>query len=255
LVQVNRVLIETGVVPPSPLDTSVRYKRERSGLEEWDNAKTCIERGWGDCEDLAAWECAGINLDEDPEAICVLIRTGPKLFHCVVMMSDGTLRDICPDLGMKVPGTQLEGLPWFETRGENIIGASRAMQRTLRKVATKLNPIAQAAAARRPTSNAPAYRPRPSSQTPSSSRSDRGGSEPYRPKSSRPSPTNEPDTQMNAPSPVEMVSPTSTQNPAMDLSPMPMQEYPEDEMFDLDQIDAGLDDEGEEFDEEIEDAE
>lgn len=246
LVQVNRVLIETGVVPPSPLDAGVRYKRERSGLEEWDNALTCIKRGWGDCEDLNGWECARINIDEDPEAICQLLQTGRKMFHCIILMSDGTLRDICPDLGMKVPGTALEGVPWVETRAENIIGGSRSARRQ----------VARATGIRLPGGSGTSYVPRPSSQTqsstsrpyrPASSRSGQG--EPYQPRPRSPrDPMAEPETMApGTESATQMVSPTSTANPGMDLMPMPMME-PEEAQ------DDGLD-EGEEFDAEMEEGE
>jgi hypothetical protein len=250
LVQVNRVLIETGVVPPSPLDSRVRYKREASGLEEWDNALTCVKRGWGDCEDLNGWECARINIDEDPEAICSLIKTGAKLFHCVVLMSDGSYRDVCPALGMRVPGTSLEGIPWLETRSESVIGTSAASRLLMRQQWRQRRYVPRPST---PSGNG--YRPKPSS----TNRDGSGGSDPYRPKSSRPAkrPTPvSPEQQTNEPTTVEptaqtatqMVSPTSQSTPEMDLMPMPM----EDEVLDDDQAPDELEAPGEEFDEEME---
>jgi len=235
LVQVNRVLIETGVVPPSPLDAGVRYKRERSGLEEWDNAVTCIKRKWCDCEDLNSWECARINIEEDEWAVCTLIQTGPKLFHCVIRMSDGSLRDICPDLGMKVPGTNLEGIPWVETRAENILGGSRSSRRRALRAMAKFNPLLRHGKG--------GYRPKPSS----SSRP--GSGVPYQPKpSGRTQSIREPETMPpSAPTATEMVSPTSASNPAAP-SAMPMP------MMDEDAPDMPID-EGEEFVEEMEEGE
>lgn len=220
LVQVNRVLIETGVVPPSPADTSVRYKRERSGLEEWDNALTCIRRGWGDCEDLNSWECARINLTEDEWAVCNLIQTGAKMFHCIILMSDGSRRDICPSLGMRVPGTSLEGIPWVETRAENYIGATRRQTiRALRRGGV-IPTIRHGGTGK-------AYRPKPSSQTQSST--------PYQPKSSRsdPASTTKETTPGSEAETMQMVSPQSAQNPAM--GPMPMMDDEADPAEGLDE--------------------
>lgn len=224
LVQVNRVLIETGVIPPSPLDTDVRYKRERSGLEEWDNGLTCIRRKWGDCEDLNGWECAGINLDEDPEAVCTIIQTGPRLFHCVVRMSDGSIRDVCPALGMRVPGTSLEGIPWVETRAENIIGAGlyrpkashntdtrSARQRTIDRTRKLAKGYLD-----RPWGGKTLYTPKASTRTPGN---------PYQPKSSTTRPrtpeTSTPEEQQTADDAAALTMPTSVTTPqAMTYEPM-----------------------------------
>lgn len=104
LVQCNVLLIDTGVVPASPLDANVRYQREASGLEEWNMSIYVVRIGWGDCEDLACWEAAGMRVTgEDPDARAALIQTGKHLYHCVVELSDGSYRDVCPALGMHVP--------------------------------------------------------------------------------------------------------------------------------------------------------
>jgi len=136
LVAVNEVLIQTGVVPPSPLDAGVRYKREGSGLEDWNNAYKVTKLGWGDCEDLAAWECAGIRLDGDDGAHCIIVPTGPRTWHCVVVLSNGEIIDVCPELGMhpSKAGTHApistEGvgaLEWYQApRANEYIGAGVA---------------------------------------------------------------------------------------------------------------------------------
>jgi hypothetical protein len=116
LVEANRVLIRAGVVPLSPVDAGIKYKREDSGLEEWDVASTLAKRGWGDCEDINGWECAGI-IEEgiDPDARLILIRTGRKTLHCVVQLSSGEIVDACPECGMRSRGdVAVRGLPWLE---------------------------------------------------------------------------------------------------------------------------------------------
>lgn len=236
LVQVNRVLIETGVVPPSPLDSDVRYKRERSGLEEWDNAITCLRRKWGDCEDLNAWECARINLDEDPEAVCTIIQTGPRLFHCVVRMSDGSIRDVCPALGMKTPGTSLEGIPWVETRAENISGGRPYVPAPSSVRTKRLNSYRRVYERKRQaTLKRGTGKPYvPASKPP------RGTGTPYTPKSSMPPrPTQETSTPLEqeqaAQDAAALTVPTSLTSPQA-MTYEPMQDYAEqvyDEAEDL----------------------
>lgn len=106
LVIANQLLIRAGEVPASPLYSGVRYKREGSGLEEWWIASRVLQMGHGDCEDLNSWAVAGLReTGEDSGARMVLYRTGPRLFHAVGMLSDGTIYDVCPALGMSVPSS------------------------------------------------------------------------------------------------------------------------------------------------------
>lgn len=129
LVAVNEVLIQAGVVPPSPLQAGVRYQRERSGLEDWNSALEVIKQKWGDCEDLNAWECARLRVDGDDDAHCIIIRTGPRCYHCVAVTGDGQVVDVCPALGMRKAGTQagVSGLAWLEApRWNEQIGAGAA---------------------------------------------------------------------------------------------------------------------------------
>lgn len=130
LVAANRVLIQTGIVPPSPLDSRVRYKREASGLEEWNIASQCVKLGYGDCEDLNGWECARIQLEEDPDAHAIIVKTGPRTYHCVTELSSGEIVDVCPELGMRPHHSlSMSGLPWLEVAGSAITAAARAIYR------------------------------------------------------------------------------------------------------------------------------
>lgn len=102
LVCANVVLIEQGIVPPSPLDAGVRYQRERSGFEEWNIASIVVRLGWGDCEDLNGWAAAGLRYTgEDAGAQAYLYESAPHLFHCVCLLSSGEIYDVCPALGMR----------------------------------------------------------------------------------------------------------------------------------------------------------
>ena len=103
MVQANQLLIRSGIVPPSPLFSGVRYQREGSGLEEWWLATKVIAKGYGDCEDLNGWAVAGARENGDAGARLVLYRTGPRMFHAVGSLSSGEVLDVCPALGMRQP--------------------------------------------------------------------------------------------------------------------------------------------------------
>lgn len=102
LVRVNLVMMEAGLIPPFPHDVpGLRYRLEGEGLEDWKHGANCILDGWGDCEDIAGWCTAGLRFTgEDPDARCVVMRTGPENLHCVTLLSDGRIWDPSLDLGM-----------------------------------------------------------------------------------------------------------------------------------------------------------
>jgi hypothetical protein len=101
LVQVNQILIERGDVPADPRDAGVRYQRESTGLEEWNDATLVLKNGWGDCEDLAAWEVARMRSEGDDGAMLRIIEPGrPGRFHAVAETGDGEMVDVCLELGM-----------------------------------------------------------------------------------------------------------------------------------------------------------
>lgn len=95
----SMLLIGSGVVPPFPHDTSVVYRLEPPGEEDWKLPHNVVRDGWGDCEDLAIWTVAGLRwTGEDPGARCVIVRTARDKLHCLVLRSDGTHEDPSIDL-------------------------------------------------------------------------------------------------------------------------------------------------------------
>jgi hypothetical protein len=102
LVAVNCLLIERGEVPADPREAGVVYRKEGTGLEEWNNAMLVIQKGEGDCEDLASWEAARMRTSgEDEGARVIIIEPGrPGRYHAVVERSDGEIVDVCLELGM-----------------------------------------------------------------------------------------------------------------------------------------------------------
>jgi hypothetical protein len=134
----NTALIENGEVPPIHevlRRGGVKWKPEgfKDG-EHFDLANVVHKRGWGDCDDLAPWLAASLRATgHDPGATAVVKRSGPKLWHAVTKMSDGSFLDPSKAAGMGssrgVHGTSVMGLihdaPVFGIKPYNGKWASR----------------------------------------------------------------------------------------------------------------------------------
>lgn len=87
LVEANRLILRAGSVPPLML-SGVRYRPEPRNwtVERFDNAQTCLDRGWGDCDDLASWQCAELLEQGIPATIIVMWKPTPegRLYHIQV---------------------------------------------------------------------------------------------------------------------------------------------------------------------------
>lgn len=95
LVFLNRLLIQQKLVGPI-YSSGVVYRHEPPGVEEFADALTCTQRGWGDCDDLAAWRVAELN--EMGIAATLRFEAAPVrrrdwLVHCVVALPDGSRED------------------------------------------------------------------------------------------------------------------------------------------------------------------
>lgn len=106
LVKLNEQIIESAEAVGRPLprlyDAGVVYKRE--SRDTWRHALDLVLSGWGDCEDLAAFRVADLHTSgEDPDAHVYVYRSGPKSYHAVVGLGDGTIEDPSYLLGMRVP--------------------------------------------------------------------------------------------------------------------------------------------------------
>jgi len=92
LVAVNREVLR-GTDLPALYDSGVRYQAEGLGAEEWQRADQVFARGRGDCEDLASWRVAELQLAGELDATVDVVQTGPRKFHAVVRRADGTQED------------------------------------------------------------------------------------------------------------------------------------------------------------------
>lgn len=87
----------------APIYSSVCYRREPKGKEEWLSVPALYRAGKGDCEDLTSARCAERLLVGDfcrPDLIRQERRDGSVLYHVVVRNPDGTVEDPSAALGM-----------------------------------------------------------------------------------------------------------------------------------------------------------
>ena len=105
LVRVNRQYLRAYSVP-GIYDSGVRYKPEPNGtIEEFAAIPVVLERGWGDCDDLAPWRVAELREQGEKAKIRIQWKAlpphiGGRLFHIVVRRQDGSIEDPSALLGM-----------------------------------------------------------------------------------------------------------------------------------------------------------
>jgi hypothetical protein len=99
LVALNREILRANQMPPI-YKSGVQYRAESLGAERWRRADEVWRLGVGDCEDLAAWRVAELQLRGElaqPD----IVRTGFKRYHARVRRGDGTIEDPSALLGMR----------------------------------------------------------------------------------------------------------------------------------------------------------
>lgn len=85
---------------PSLYESGVYYDPEQ-GTEDWLTIPDLYAAGVGDCEDLAAARAAELRVSgEDPGARAVAYRSGPTVWHAVVLRGTGEVEDPSLVLGM-----------------------------------------------------------------------------------------------------------------------------------------------------------
>ena len=106
----NEAALKAGDAKPiSPFIKAgrVRWKPEPfTDGEHFDLSRQVVERGWGDCDDLAPAYAAELRYTgRDPGARAVVRRSGPNLWHAVTLLSDGTVKDPSRSAGMQLSVT------------------------------------------------------------------------------------------------------------------------------------------------------
>jgi hypothetical protein len=89
-----------GVRIPFLYESGIQYEREPRGREWWQTAADNLYQLSGDCEDLANHRAAELVVFAGEPARAICVRTGPRVFHAVVLRGDGTIEDPSAALGM-----------------------------------------------------------------------------------------------------------------------------------------------------------
>lgn len=94
VVACNRVLLRQAKASGQPLprlyDSGVRWRREpwAGRFEEFADIETVLSRGWGDCDDLAAWRIAELQEAGVPADFLIKWRVDhqgrAKMYHAMV---------------------------------------------------------------------------------------------------------------------------------------------------------------------------
>jgi hypothetical protein len=102
LVEMNKVWLNYYPSTPKIYDAGVRYVPE-DGTEEWATIPSVIDRGFGDCEDLASWRAAELQfqgISAFPDILTKRLPNGSYRAHVIVKYADGKTEDPSAKLGM-----------------------------------------------------------------------------------------------------------------------------------------------------------
>jgi len=100
LALLSLVQIRAGQVRKSIYAAGIKYRREPIGRERWQSAAETLRRGYGDCEDLAAWRLAELWAAGEMGAKERVYAPRPGLMHCQVRRASGQIEDPSRMLGM-----------------------------------------------------------------------------------------------------------------------------------------------------------
>ncbi len=103
LVRINVSLLRDRPYTPPLYQARVQYRGEHA-TERWATIPVVQERGYGDCEDLAAWLCAERRMQGDVGSRVIWCRRrrpdGSWLYHVLVQHGSGVIEDPSLKLGM-----------------------------------------------------------------------------------------------------------------------------------------------------------
>jgi hypothetical protein len=97
LTAMNQALKARGGVPLL-YSSGVRYRRESP--DRWQTCDIVLDKGFGDCEDLAAWRAAELR-QRGENAHADVYKAGPRQWHAIVVHADGAIEDPSRRLGMR----------------------------------------------------------------------------------------------------------------------------------------------------------
>lgn len=103
LTRVDIEYLRLNPTTPTLYQSGVRYRQEPFKREDWCSIPEVIDRGWGDCEDLACWRAAELTVrGEQSSAFWEQQNTvtGRRLYHILVRRSNASIEDPSRVLGM-----------------------------------------------------------------------------------------------------------------------------------------------------------
>ena len=90
---------------PSLYESGVQYEEEPPGQEDWQDVRTTLTLQKGDCEDLACWRAAELQVRHGikawPTFVWRVRPSGGLLYHIQVRWPDGRVEDPSRRLGMR----------------------------------------------------------------------------------------------------------------------------------------------------------
>lgn len=93
LFEIDRLYLQSHPDAPLIYNSGVRYMEEPPGQEDWQDIPTTIKMGIGDCEDLATWRAAELDVRFGIKAVPVFKEQkrndGSCLYHVLVKYPDG----------------------------------------------------------------------------------------------------------------------------------------------------------------------
>jgi hypothetical protein len=93
LFQADRIWLQHHPETPDLYDSGVRYVEEPEGAEDWQDISTCLRMGIADCEDLACWLAAELDVrygvPARPAFEKQVLADGRVLYHIIVRLPDG----------------------------------------------------------------------------------------------------------------------------------------------------------------------
>lgn len=123
--RVDQALIKEGSVPTfrEAVDR-VRWAPEPPGDEHFDHAALVLQRGKGDCDDMAPWHAASLRMTgEDRGAKAIVRKSGPSRWHAVVQRSDGSIDDPSREAGMGQRNHGVSGAGLAVMGASSVVGA------------------------------------------------------------------------------------------------------------------------------------
>jgi len=99
-VQLNAAYLRAHPETPWLYASGVRYRVEPPEIrEEFACIPIVLGRLWGDCDDLASWRAAELQVRSGMDARAVICQVGPRQWHCLVR-AQGRHEDPSKILGM-----------------------------------------------------------------------------------------------------------------------------------------------------------